>query len=88
MMHESTKFSRWVKSFGVLKLSEALTDRGKATAVSYSAVYRWTRGENEPRGPKMRLLVELSKGELSHQDVHDHFAIPPRRLGPRERARE
>lgn len=71
---EDTKFARWVKNFGVLKLAERLTNGGKETKVGYSGVYRWLRGENEPRGPKLRKIVELARGDLSHQDVHDHFA--------------
>jgi hypothetical protein len=69
-----SKFQRWLKDYGVQKLANAMTNRGQP--VSAGAVYQWGRRLHEPRGPKLRLMVELSRGALTPQDIVDHFARP------------
>lgn len=68
-----TKFSEWVKQFGVMNLVDEMRKRGPDFAVTYSAVYQWCRGEHEPRPKKMRAMAEISAGTISVQDIHDHF---------------
>lgn len=72
-----SKFARWVRGYGVKKLAEAMTNRGSATRVSFGAVYQWLRCEHEPRGPKARLIVKLSEGALTLEDVAAHFDKRP-----------
>lgn len=72
-----SKFARWVRQYGVKKLADTMTNRGKETRVSFGMVYQWLRREHEPRGPKARLIVKLSDGAVSLDDLHEHFAERP-----------
>lgn len=73
-MAVNSKFSRWATSYGATRIAGELTKLGPATQVTFSAVYSWIRGEYEPRGPKIRALIRLSNGSVTHRDIQDHFA--------------
>lgn len=66
-----TKFSRWVKTFGVADLAAKMTALDGITLTT-SAIYQHLRGETEPRPTKARGYVKLSGGKLKFQDIHDH----------------
>jgi hypothetical protein len=68
-----TKFYDWLFKYGAKKLATDLTARGPDTKVTVRAVYGWAKGEHEPRGAKLRAIVDLSRGELTHEDVQQHF---------------
>lgn len=68
-----TKFSHWLKDFGVANVVAEMNKRGRDVGVTLSAVYQWERQEHEPRPKKQRALVEISGGKLTLQDIADHF---------------
>lgn len=67
-----TKFSGWVRDYGVTKLHEALGKEG--CAVTKGLVYQWLRGDCEPRGKKIRALVRIGGGKISTDDIFAHFS--------------
>jgi hypothetical protein len=71
---KETKFQQWLKAYGAQKLADEMSARGEP--VTFSAVYQWGRRLHEPRGPKQRLIVKLSRGALKLQDIADHFGSP------------
>ena len=75
-----------MRQYGVKRLAEAMTNRGATTRVSFGMVYQWLRREHEPRGPKARLIVKLSEGALSLEDLAAHFA-KRHEVGPGEKTR-
>lgn len=74
-----TRFQAWARKYGPTRLAERLTAMGPDTMVTFGAVYNWIRGEHEPRGPKVRAMVELSRGEISSDDIQDHFVLCAKR---------
>jgi hypothetical protein len=70
-MTAETKFQMWVAEFGARELADAMTRDG--ATVTVRAVYEWLRGQNEPRGKKLRSIVRLSSGRLTFEDLAAHF---------------
>lgn len=70
-----TKFQQWAKTYGVAEIVRELRTGGRETTVTFGTVYQWLRGEHEPRGPKCRLMVAMSNGALSLEDLAQHFQI-------------
>lgn len=68
-----TKFERWIKGYTVPRLVNEMRKHGPKYAITLSAAYQWVRGDTEPRAIKIHLIVELSEGGLTFQDVHDHI---------------
>jgi hypothetical protein len=75
---ETTKFERWARKYGVNNLVDEMRRHGPDSAVTFSAIYQWLRADHEPRGHRVRALVEISAGDLSVQDIHDHFSLKQR----------
>lgn len=71
---KASKFESWVRSYGVQKLSAALTGSGEEYSASWSAVYGWLRGEHAPRRAKARLMEKLSGGRVTRADIQQHIA--------------
>lgn len=74
-----TKFEKWIKGYGVQNLVEQLANRGSATKASLGVVYAWIRGEHEPRSARRRVIIQLSAGELTLDDIDAHFAAKNRK---------
>lgn len=70
---EQTKFSKWLKDFGIQNLVSAMREKGPDYAITISAAYQWARREHEPRPKKARALIEISRGAITLQDIADHF---------------
>lgn len=71
----STKFERWVREFGVARLSSALRSEGPATEASPSAIYQWIYAETEPRSAKALAMVKISRGKIKLQDIYRHIEV-------------
>ena len=78
-----TDFGRWVGQFGVGRIVEefdrraAKRDENGAThpelRVARQAVQHWIAGRHCPRPEHARLLVELSQGRLTLEQVYAHI---------------
>lgn len=61
-----TKFQQWARGYGIKNLSTAM-------CCTPFAVYQWLRGESIPRGDRMLVLQALARGELSQDDILEHY---------------
>ena len=78
-----TKFAAWINEIGVNHLVSETRKYGP-DAVTFSAVYQWLRRQYEPRPSKQRMLVKISHGAITFQDIADHFDPPPADREPSE----
>ena len=62
-----SNFQRWVMHVGPDNLARNL----RCTKFS---VYRWLRGEREPRITVRREILRIADGAVSVEDIHTHFA--------------
>jgi hypothetical protein len=69
-----SKFEAWIKNYTALKLAIQLANRGPETKASLGVIYAWVRGEHEPRSAKRRAIIQISAGELTLEDIDEHFA--------------
>jgi hypothetical protein len=69
----STRFGVWVATFGVAALVEALAREGDM--VSVQAVYHWLRGGASPRFARAMLIVQVSSGGVSFEDIVAHRSL-------------
>jgi hypothetical protein len=69
----STRFGRWVSTFGVRRLTRALEQGGQP--VTTYAVHQWLAGRTFPRPDRIDAIVTLSDGKLTQQDIHQHRVI-------------
>lgn len=65
-----TRFGRWIAAFGVPRLRVSLQARGEP--ITTSAPYNWLAGRHAPRPRTAMLLVQLSRGRITLDDIHAH----------------
>lgn len=74
-----TKFERFVEEITARELAVQLANRGTSTRASLGVIYAWIRGEHEPRSPKRRAIVQISRGKLTLEDIDAHFEAKKRK---------
>lgn len=76
---ETSKFECWITRYGVSRLARNLDRMGDGVSVSTWTVYAWLRGERIPRPPRIQAIVEVARGDLTVEDVEQHFQLkrPP-----------
>lgn len=67
-----TRFSGFVYQFTVSRFTRELSAHGYP--VTRFAVSRWMTGTRVPRLAAVRAIVEVSRGQLTIQDVYQHFS--------------
>ena len=69
----TSKFESWVRTFGIKRLTRELCDGGTGLCITQSAIYGWVARRHAPRGHRISQLVQVSRGELTVDDVRRHF---------------
>jgi DNA-binding transcriptional regulator YdaS (Cro superfamily) len=70
-----SKFRSWILIYGIDNLTVAIRSVNPRAAVSRRSVERWIVGTHEPRGERMRAIVRVAGGEVSANDVLEHFEL-------------
>lgn len=50
---------------------------GRRVGVGRAVAARWVKGEDEPRGPNIRKVVEATRGEVTANDILGIGVMPP-----------
>ena len=73
----TTTFGEWVREYGSGKLRRELE-------VTKSAVHSWVRGVVDPKPAHARIMIRLSRGRLTFDDIYSQPARVAALLEPAE----